>query len=161
MYIYINIHINIHITAWNTQFLLNICIFIYTHAHSLTHTRRLTHAHLGKQIHRFCFSHTHTQVSKLNKVRETRDDAAVAAALDALKEAALGECVAVVVQWWCSVLQCVVVCCSSDAVWRHVLQCVAACCSGVAVSCTFHYSLSRRGYCSGAAVVRQRWCSVL
>jgi len=32
-------------------------------------------------------------------VRETRDDAAVAAALDALKEAALGECVAVVVQW--------------------------------------------------------------
>jgi len=69
-------------------------------------------------------------------VRETRDDAAVAAALDALKEAALGECVAVVLQWCCSgdvvccsALLCVAVVMQCDAMCCGVSQCVAACCS--------------------------------
>jgi len=67
--------------------------------------------------------------------------------------------------WWCSVLQCVAVCCSvlqSGAVWCSVLQCVAVCVVhiGATHARVPHSALrreTRRYPSSGAAATLRAW----
>jgi len=66
-------------------------------------------------------------------------------------------CVAVGLQWGCSVLQCVAVCC-------NVLQCVAVCCSvlqGVTMSFLRHYTQRRKLWCVAVCCSTSVCCSVL